>query len=220
MKKLKLSVKLIGAFIIVSLIAGVVGYIGIINLQKVDNAYNLLVKRDAVPTTDLAKALILYHRSRANMRDLFIENSTEWATSINKIKAHDKEIMEHLDKFDKTIWREQVRKDLDHLKESLNKFNIIRDKIISLVQGNQKDEAVKILYGEAASLAAKVNDDAEKLFNLKVDGMKKISEDNAALSSMAIMACLIITLIGVIVAVGLGVFSSLSITRPINRVVV
>jgi methyl-accepting chemotaxis protein len=219
MKKIKLSVKLIGAFIIVALIAGMVGYIGIFNLKKVDNASNLLVKGDAVPTTELAKGLLEYHRSRANLRDLFLQNSSEGTATINKIKAHDKSMMEHLDKFDKTIRREQVRKDFDHLKDTLNKFNVIRDKIISMAQGDQKDEAVKILYGEAAPLAAKVNEDSEKLFNLKVDGMKKIAEENDALTSWAILVSLIITLVGVILAVGLGVFSSLSITRPINRVV-
>ena len=219
MKDLKLSVKLIGAFLVVALIAGVVGYIGITKLRTINDSYALILKHDAEPITELAQAMINYQKYRADLRDLFLDSPEERSARVNKIKGDDKTINEYLEKFEKTIRREEVRKNFNALKEALDKYEPERDKVIDLVLKDKKDEALKVLRGEALSIAKTIAAAADSLFTLKVDVTKKTSQDNAVTASGAIRFSLIVTIVGVIVAILLGSYLSLSITRPINRII-
>ena len=57
-QNLKISVKLLSAFIIVALIAGVIGYIGVVKLHQIDDADTKLYEKITVPMGQLRKSEI------------------------------------------------------------------------------------------------------------------------------------------------------------------
>jgi methyl-accepting chemotaxis protein len=86
LNNLKTSVKLIGAFVIVSIISGIVGIFGITYIQAIDRADTILYQNMTVPISQLAAMDTDFQRIRINERDAIISNdSTETQKYVNTI---------------------------------------------------------------------------------------------------------------------------------------
>ncbi|MBL8995106.1 MAG: MCP four helix bundle domain-containing protein, partial [Spirochaetia bacterium] len=65
--KLKLGTKLVGGFLIVAAIAGAIGAVGIIQLNKVNDADTFLYEKAALPLGYLPTMVNSYQRARVNV---------------------------------------------------------------------------------------------------------------------------------------------------------
>ena len=69
---LSIKVKLLTGFIIVAIIAGVVGYIGMSNIKTIDDADTKLYEKMTVPLGQIIDMTTLYQRMRVNLRDVVL----------------------------------------------------------------------------------------------------------------------------------------------------
>ncbi|MDD2421826.1 MAG: MCP four helix bundle domain-containing protein, partial [Heliobacteriaceae bacterium] len=69
---LKIGTKVLAGFIIVALIAGVVGYVGIANIQEITEADVRVYTFNTEPLAFIAKASADFQRTRVNLRDICI----------------------------------------------------------------------------------------------------------------------------------------------------
>src|SRR5512147_2752675 len=108
---LKVGTKLLSAFILVALIAGFVGYEGIVSLRAADASDTILYERNTVPLEKIGDIAMAFQRLRVNALTML--------TTDDKAVAHDqaKRVMERraeIDQlsaeFEKTIATDDVRK--------------------------------------------------------------------------------------------------------------
>lgn len=71
-KDLKVGVKLVAGFVLVAIIAAVVGGIGIVKIKQIDHDAAMMYERMTVPLGDLGATSVLFQRVRINLRD-FVE---------------------------------------------------------------------------------------------------------------------------------------------------
>jgi methyl-accepting chemotaxis protein len=223
MKRAKLSVKIIGGFIAVSLVALIVGYIGITRINIIATADMAMYEVNAKPLGNMGNLGISFQKMRGLIKDVFIgkfildKSVTE---TVEKMKEFDKEMRSDLDAFERSINNDaDVRKEYDALNSSLSKYYPVRDKVVALAVEGKKDEAFAMLYGEGAKVAKDADVAIQNLFRLKIDQARQRSEGNTATASGAVLFTWIATALGTILAVVLGIVLSISITRPVNRVV-
>lgn len=216
MQGLKLSVKLIGAFLIVAFISGMVGYIGMNRLRSTNDAYSALIENDGKPIADVAEVLIAFEMNRAIMRLLILERDQAEAA---KVKENDKIIEERLAKFEREVKWEEVRSEFENLKTGILKFNPVKDKVISLAMDFKTDEALKLMMGDGAQLANAVAQSCKKMFDLKVKKLDKSSHEYTAQTVSTVKYLLVITILAAMAAFVLGFFLTFSITRPVNRII-
>ncbi|MGV8056852.1 MAG: methyl-accepting chemotaxis protein [Smithellaceae bacterium] len=222
MKNMKLSVKLIGAFILVSVITLVVGLIGTVELKTIDDADTALYEVNTKPLVDIAQTAIGFQSMRNVVRDAFIQKfdfNKDIGEHIKKIKDSDQKGLSTLSKFGESIKSEELRKEFTGLTSILERYFPQREKLLGLIQDNKKEEAATLMQGEVAQLGLKVEESIEKLMSMKVAQAKEKSDNNTLLAQRASWVIWIFTAVGMLFAIGLGIFLSLSITRPINRVV-
>ena len=91
------------------------------------------------------------------------------------------------------------------------------DNIISLIKDGKADEARVIIEGEGKTAALAEQAAIDKLVNNKDEIGKKTNENNTNLANTASFATIATVLVGVIFSLILGIFLSLSITRPVNE---
>ena len=88
-QNLKISVKLLSAFIIVAMIAGVIGYEGVTKLHEIDDADTKLYEKITVPLSDLGDISTAFQRQRVNARDIITattqEEKQKFATRIKAV---------------------------------------------------------------------------------------------------------------------------------------
>ncbi|MDQ5987938.1 MAG: hypothetical protein CSYNP_03686 [Syntrophus sp. SKADARSKE-3] len=222
MKNMKLSVKLISAFVIVALISLVIGFIGIVEIKTIGNKDVEMYEFNTKPLGEMADATAAFQQARGSVRDIMIDKyvaDRDITEHLNKMKELSKTMKDNLDSFEKTIKTADVRKEYDILKAEIGKYVPMREKLLSLISEGKRDEAVSFMRNDIYTQADKIQTSMNKLMDMKADLAKKKSEENTTTANAATMFMVIAISVGILLAVAFGVILSLSITRPVNRVV-
>jgi len=212
-----LATKVLSGFIVIALIACVIGGFGIIKIKQIDDADTMLYEKVTVPLGELADVSIGFQRIRVNTRDLIDATTKEERANFEKrITDLQKQILDKASIFEKTIITDETRKLFDEFKQTRNVYGGYLDKMVALVNQDKVSEAQAILKGDAATASRNEQNVLEKLMDLKIKQGKTISEDNTKLANAATYMMTAFMIIGFLLAIIMGVFISQMIKRIIN----
>ena len=215
---LKISVKLLSAFIVVALIAGVIGVVGVVKIGTIEKADVKLYEKITVPLADMAEISIAFQRQRVNSRDLLDAATTE---EKEKFVARIKELRESNNKnvadFEKTILTDEGRKLFEEYKQLRAAYGAELDKIISLSLSNNTAAAQEVLRGSAGKASRELQNQIEKLMEAKLKQAKLTAAENAATAKSATAMMIGFAVAGVIIAILFGFFIARIISSPLRQ---
>jgi methyl-accepting chemotaxis protein len=215
---LKIGTKLISAFIMVSILAGVVGIVGITNIKSIDKKYGDLFINFGVAQGNIGRLGVAFNDTRSVIRDIiFLEDTNKRTENINKLKESDKKMSEDLKKVEKSLATDEGRTAFKNLSEALGKYNTTRDKVISLAISNQSKEAEALFYAEAAQPAKEVDFNINELFRLKTTTGDQLSSQYTDDTNSTVIVMLSVVIVAMVAAVLLGLFVSNLISKPIKQ---
>ena len=218
---LKISVKLLSAFIIVAAIAGTIGTIGVVELKKIDAADTILYEKITVPISDLGDMTTSFQRIRINMRDLVeTDNSLEKATILETIKKLRTEISDKSAAFEKTILTEEGKKLFEEFKKAREVYGQIIERVTPLAMSDKDKEAMEILKTDGKKAAVIEQEALDKLQEAKMKQAKLTSDSNTVLATGATRLMIGLAVGGIIIAVLFGLFISNMISNPLRKGVV
>jgi methyl-accepting chemotaxis protein len=221
MKNMKLGVKLIGGFMVIALITLIVGVIGITQINKIERADVAMYEENVnglgtiaeLNETFLAMRIqVIYSLVNKFVKDNDVSNVPDIA------KQADQKGLALVDKFDRLVKDPEGRKLMDAFKADLGPYLAVRDKIVQAAVAGNKDEALNALT-EGTEGGKRLSDALAGLTKKNIDLAKQRADNNTTIASRANWITGIITALGLILAMGIGSLLTLSITRPINRVV-
>lgn len=216
---LKISIKLIIGFVLVALIAGVVGTVGIVYIKSIDEADTAMYRENTVPLSELATLMEKYHRIRVNIRELASNTDTNRKDDIiSTIGQFDLVLKENLEKFSKSINNDKVEQEYNTLKGLIiNRFDPYVTKTIELSHSGQTQQIQTLAETEGSQINKDVQASLDNLFSLKVGLAKEKSDDNTNKANTAVTTMIILVAIGMLLAIGLGLFISNIISKPIIK---
>ncbi|AJE02935.1 methyl-accepting chemotaxis protein [Geobacter pickeringii] len=214
LKNMKIGAKLVGGFVIVALLAVVVGVVGVVNLRKLDKAGDLMYEKMAAPLGDLGAMSVAFQRMRINLRDaVTAETSQERAKAAETIGKLREEIGRRSDSFEKTILTDEGRKIFGEFKESRKVYGAALEKALSLAGAGRQAEAEAVVKGEGKAAALHEQELLDKLTASKEETAKKTAEENGVVASRAMMMMTVLPAL----ALCLGTLIGFIITRGIKR---
>jgi len=220
LNKIKIGPKLIGGFVIMAIIAGVIGFIGIQNLKIVNKKDTFLFEKCTVPMGDLIVIAEKFQQMRVDLRDMIRTNDNATILAkvnrINELNRISDSAMQH---YTTTFVDENDKRNYDALKALDEKWAMLCDKLIVLAKENKDAEAYALLDGEGAKASAEEGGQIERMVEGNIEAAKQTSDSNTKTSSVAVTTMLITTLIGIILAIVAGIALTLSLTRPLARAV-
>lgn len=218
---MKIGAKLIFGFALVAIIAGVVGTVGIYNMNSLDKEYNSLYKEYGIPLGDIADVSVYYQLIRVNLRDLVIEGNGENSdTYVKSIKENEEKMNASMDAFKTSLQTEEGKAVFADLEASLKEFEPIQEQIINYAVSGKQEEAIGLLRAdESARVVSEIMASINVLFQLKDDNGQRLSEEYSAEARNTITTVIIIVVIAIIAAVVLGIFISRIISKPIVKMV-
>lgn len=216
---LKISAKLLTGFILVAIIAGIVGAVGIMNLINIDAEYTVLFNEYGKPLGNIGDASSYFQRTRGALRDLIIENDNDITKYISNIKTYDQNVDRNLDDFEKNINSQETTALFNSVKSDINKYRIEEEKIIRAATDKKANEALALLRGDAQTLVTSIDDGLNKLKDSKVANGNSRSDGLSITTNRTITIMITVVIIAVIVAIVLGVFISRIISKPIIAMV-
>ena len=215
---LKIGVKLITGFILMAVLAGVVGYVGIANIKKTDTAYSELYTEKGISIADIAQVNLRFLDNRKILRDMQLPGATKeiWDKSVASMMANDKIELENSAKFEKIIKDDETKSNFDTYKNARDGYNAIRAKIIDLIYQGKELEAANLTRGDLAVQANIMNGALTKVYDLTVSNGLAQSDQLTIETNRTVMVMTTIIVISVIFSLIVGFFLTRIISTPIQ----
>lgn len=213
---IKVGVKILTGFILVAIIAGVIGYIGIKNIKQIVNRDTMLYKNMTVPISNLSNISTSFQLTRVNLRDaIFAKTPEEVDASAEEIEKLRAEVSKNSQEFEKLILSQEVRDAYDQFIETRKAYADAMEQVLTLARVNKDQEALAVLYGSGKAAADAERDAINKLIQMKVNHAKEFSDTNTITANGATRNMIVILCIGVALGLVLGIIISRSIVKPV-----
>jgi methyl-accepting chemotaxis protein len=217
---LKMGTKLLGAFILMAILTGIVGVLGISYIRQIDAADTRMFQNYTVPITQLDQMGIAYQRIRVNLRDAILikdklESQKKYDTATQLFAEMDVMAAE----YEALIETQEAQLLFDQYEEAKAAYAPFVEQIIALDKAGKDEEALEILLGAGMVSARGIQDNLTAMMAMKTEMAHQIAEDNATLANQAATMMITIILIAVAMALVLGFVISQSITKPLGIVV-
>ena len=206
---MKLKAKLMTGFIMVAIVAGVIGWFGIQKIHQIDDADTKMYEKILIPINDLADISTAFQRQRVNSRDILdaptLEEKQKFANRIKELREGNNK---SVDSFGKTILTDEGRKLFEDYKGKRAAYGAELDKVIALALQNKVAEAQEILKGSGGKANRELQESIDKLQEAKLKQAKLTSEGNTALADAASKVMIALAIAGSLLAIILGLFIS------------
>lgn len=215
---LSLKAKLLAGFTAVALVAGVIGAFGIIKLQQIDAANSRIYEYETKPLAKLGEAGVAYQRLRVGLRDVVVSDSmAEIKKTAANVRELDDKVNKGVGELEKALLTAEARKTLMILKDALTKYAPYKEQILKLALQNNKAGALKVLNNQDFHIqAGTVDKSIQKLIELKTDLAEKANRENSAMTATSEKISLVVMLLGVLAAIGLGIFINRIVQRQLG----
>ena len=219
-KNMKIRTKLLGSFIIVAILAGVIGYVGITKMHQIDAADTKLYEKITMPLADMVEVATSFQRIRVNLRDAVLaKNQTDRNAKFKRIEELTKIFQDNATKIESTLLTEKGKVEMNELNKAFDSYMSLVPDIKELLASENSDGAVLIMQGQM-----KINNDAcqktiDDLMNSKIALAKQTSDENTAMANQATTFMLILIMIVLFSSLVLGFIISGNIQNIIKSVV-
>lgn len=216
---LKIRRKLVYSFVLVAVIAGVVGGIGIYKLNTVSSAYASLYDNYGNAQGNLGIIAEEFQRIRAMLRDMILENKIENIKSFENLVQQSQIIRNrNMNEYNYTIILAEDRANFDNLDSKLKMYDKIIDQLIVMANGNSDESALAFLRSNTA-LAVEISELIDKMIKFNIDKGNEWSGNLRVEVKKTEILLIVLVLLGGILAIWLGSIIAKLISKPIDIVV-
>jgi methyl-accepting chemotaxis protein len=220
LNKMKIGPKLIGGFLIVALIAAIVGIVGTMNIKTIGKKDMLLYGKVTTSLVYLGEIGQDFGRLRTNVIKILAgENDAEIKRAQERINKFDASIRETMKLKESTYYDENDRKIFEAFSTSYEEYMKAYNSFLALFSAGKKKEAHTYVFGAFGDIGTKASDLLNENSKSNEAEAKKLSEDNAKTSNSAIIMMISLITLGTLLSVVLGVLLTTSITKPLGKLV-
>ena len=220
MKNLNISTKLIVGFLLVALIAGIVGAVGLFNIRSLNDSEELLYEENMLGVVYSGDANIYYQRLRYNMAEMIIlKDGTKTGEYVEKLNSFIVGIDDNLKDYEDGIITETDRNQFAPVQADWNQYKAYMQQVIQLAEKGQYDQAKKMFLEDADEITDSLIEGFLSLYEYNTEGAEVRFAANAGRAKTAILIMNISIFAAVGVAVALGLFISRSISKPLKIMV-
>lgn len=213
---LKIAAKLILSFSLLTLVAVFIGYMGISNVQSINESYTNMYNKSTIPIMELGDMQQYFHRIRVNVRDLVMaDDNAAQDKCISNIEKYNDNINKDIEFLSKTIDTDEERRIFEKYSEQHKKYQEYLQGLISLARANKDAEAKVYINGDLKQVAMDEQKTLEGwvAFNDKVAA--DVADQNARQAASITRLLIIILSISVIISLALAVFIARLVSKPL-----
>ncbi|MRN57007.1 methyl-accepting chemotaxis protein [Paenibacillus monticola] len=215
---MKMIRKLLSAFMIVSLFIGIVGVIGIYNMKKIDRNMENIYNIDLVGIQSLTSIKVNLAQIRADMLvTIDPTHKAELQAKEDEMITQRAEIDQYVKDYKPTITTELDRTQFAEFEKLLDINRTSRMEIIKQVDAGNYVGANE-LFPAYSKLRTDMIVILDKEIKLASDMAKTDFDDSETAYHKAFTLIIVITLLGLLVAIALGLFISITIAKQIKKV--
>lgn len=223
LNNLKISVKLIGAFLIVSMITGFIGLIGVSSMSKLNDAADTMYEQDLLGLSYIKEAnlnLILVGRALRNAilsstldeRNQFLQQTDNYIIRVQT----------NIDKSEGLYVSEEGKRLLESSKKEFEQYVTGVKKAQELINSEELSEnkaSAEFVQKTLRGTANLIDDTLTKLSKIKEDNANDAAIYTTTLYNQSSTLLISFSVFGVVIGLILGFYISRSITIPLSEAV-
>jgi methyl-accepting chemotaxis protein len=218
---MKIGTRLLAAFIFVGVITAVVGYMGIANLGKSANLAKESYERETLGLNYLKQATIdVIEVDRAAKNVMLSSTSDQREQYKAQVDAYTGLVNDDMEKAKATIYTDKGKELRAQVEQAWKESQESTGQAVSLAMKeklDQKRESVVFSFGTGRAKADAVEDLLGQLATEKEDHAKQAHEEAEKTFHSSRIFMLILVAVGVLLGLGLGVYISRSIAKPLGQ---
>ncbi|MFO7448262.1 MAG: methyl-accepting chemotaxis protein [Ignavibacteriaceae bacterium] len=212
---LKLQKKLLSGFITVAIIAGIIGVIGYSSLTSINDNNEVLYTNKVIPIKNLGYTNGEFLKVRINLvYAIFVEDRAVKQSYLSQFKIHVQGVDKLVGGFDNSVFSGKEKEHFSLFIDEWNQYKKNADLIVDALNSNNANllassiKSAQINYQNA-------QDHLQMLIDLNSTAAEEIKLANTASAGSARTQMLILIVIGITGALGLGILISRIISNPI-----
>lgn len=217
---MKIKAKITGCCIVLAILTAIVGIVGVSNMNRINHRSESMYKENFLPVQDLKDIQIALQEVRANqVLALYERNPETVQEKLDLINERVEQNNEKLARYEDTIHDDAENRVLyENVMNSLATYRIVRNENLELIKNQQYDEALATL-GEVTEARIKADEELQKLVDYNTALATKAVEENASNFKQQTVVMVLVIVIGVILAVSLGLIIANLIGKQLNKLV-
>ena len=222
-KNLRIEVKFIGAFVIVAAIAAVVGFIGITNMSNINALAEKIYERELLGMSYLKQANIdLLMRERAEKNMMLSYSEAERQEFIEKSNQQEALVIKSLEQAKPLFHTEKGKALFAKVEKEWEEYQPLRKQVIDLAMKenlSEKKASIDLSNGVARQKVRALDNTLSEISQFKADNAKKASVEASQVYTSSRTFMMVLSIACLFVGIALGTLMTLSITRPIKRII-
>ncbi|WP_438348541.1 methyl-accepting chemotaxis protein [Paenibacillus sp. FA6] len=220
---LKTTVKLVSAFVIVSIILGAVGLYGISNLGKMDESISDMYDNRLTPISDLSAVNELLQLNRISIRDIntMAKTKAERTKFKDEIESNITAIAATIEKYGSTDLRAEEVAILGKLTTVWERYTVSINDTITLNDTDISGEeyTTYLLTSDVNAAVDEMGVILKELIEINLEQAKEASDSANKLYTTSRSITLVVIALALIISISLGYLISQVIGKPLKRVV-
>ena len=216
---MKIGKKLIGGFVIVLIILGIIAVYGYTSAQDAASRSKNMYENNLAAVDKMGLISADFQQMRAELyRYIYIPSArTTAATTIDGLKSS---IKTDIDDYSKLDLSDKDKASLDTFNTNYATFVTEYDKTIKAADADDMKTVDAQLTAGSPLITARTNAVAayKEIIKLNEDGAAALNKESSAAAAAASLYMAILSIAGIIIGIGVALYMSKSITAPIDQV--
>jgi methyl-accepting chemotaxis protein len=216
---LRIKVKLILSFIILAVFTGIVGFIGISNMNAINTRGDEMYKNNFISAQNLAtihKSLLVIRSNYFLM--VYERDASKFQSRVDEINKYSEQNNKLIKEYENSVLSQEEKGLFNKFKASLDEYRKIRTEHIAIIQSGRYDEVIAKI-GEFAKARETVEGDISSLVDYNLKSAEEKSKQNTKDYQQQSIIMVIIIVIGILLASFLGFIIANLISKPIDQIV-
>ena len=224
MSNLTLRTRLIGAFLLIAMVAGAIGGIGIVDLGSMRRADEKLYRAHTAPLPELAHLSLAFDKQRVALRDFLAartpEEKAKFEDQINTLSVG---LERSASEFEASQAKDLSFNEsavLAQFSKAREAYEELTRQVLEAGKAGRPYDGWAILWGiKYAHISMRVLGSLEAIQQLEIADARTAIERNSALARQTSHTMMVAIVLGVAMAVVCGLMLTMSITRPVEQMV-
>ena len=219
LNNLKTSTKLIVCFIIVALFTGIIGLVGIYDMNEMSKTSIDMYENDFLQSLDLSNVQIGLGKIRANhLQAIYERNPALLESRLDEIDEQVKLTNEILNHYAELIQTDEEQTLYNDMKNNMVTYRTLRNENLEMIKQQRYDDALADL-NNVSDARTVFNDDLQRLIDYKTNFAANTVNKNAAKFKSDSIIMIITVIVAMGLAIGLGFLIGRIISKPLNSLV-
>lgn len=210
--RLTISRKLIGGFLVVSLLFGIVCGVSYLQFFKVKDAYTDLLDRQSAILFYAKDTEGLVALQNAAIRGYLLNREK---VNIETLESSAAKLASTIESMEQLIQKDEQKKNVATIKSLNQQFRTNVNKVVDLVQKNQLDEAIQVNKKEVNELGRNIRVLANNVASEEQQAMDAAKQDVSDRVDFITRFVLGISAATIVLSIAIGYFFSRALSRPI-----